>query len=489
MPALDELRHLPEQEGEDQRADVRAVDVGVRHHDHAVITQFLDVVLVADPGPDRSDHRLDLGVRQHLVDPILLGVDHLAAQRQNRLVDPVSGLDGRPSGGVPLDEEELGVLGIIRLAVGQLAGQRRALESAFASRQLARLARRLARVPGSDRLGDDLLRVGRILLEKLGEALVHGLLDEATHPRVAELRLRLALELRVAELDRDDGGEALADILAFEVVLLLLQEALVARVLVQRPGERGLEAREMGTTLGRVDVVGEREHGLDVGAVPLHRDLDGAVLHLALEKNDPLVDRLLGRVHVRDEVPDPALVVELMPILALSLVGDDDPQPARQECRLPQALNQRLDRPFELLLVEDLEIGEEGDRRAGVLLVLGLADDLEVGDDLAARELLAVDLAVAVNLELQPLGERVDHRDADAVEAAGDLVALATELPAGVELGEHDRRRGSPCSAITSTGMPEPLSEMVTELSGWSVTSIRSARPASASSTELSTTS
>ncbi len=39
------------------------------------------------------------------------------------------------------------------------------------------------------------------------------------------------------------------------------------------------------------------------------------------------------------------------------------------------------------------------------------------------------------------------------------------------------------------TGMPEPLSTTVTELSAWMVTLISFARPAIASSTELSTTS
>ena len=41
---------------------------------------------------------------------------------------------------------------------------------------------------------------------------------------VAELGLGLALELRVAQADRDDGGEALADVLAQEVVVLLLEQ-------------------------------------------------------------------------------------------------------------------------------------------------------------------------------------------------------------------------------------------------------------------------
>ena len=94
---------------------------------------------------------------------------------------------------------------------------------------------------------------------------------------------------------------------------------------------------------------------------------------------------------------------------------------------------------FDVELLEDLGVGQEVDRRAGVL---GLADDLDVALRLAARELLAVDLAVAPHLGDEALGERVHDGDADAVEAAGDLVAVAAELAAGVELREDDRERG-----------------------------------------------
>ena len=73
---------------------------------------------------------------------------------------------------------------------------------------------------------------------------------------------------------------------------------------------------------------------------------------------------------------------------------------------------------------------------------------------------------------MQPLGERVDDRDADAVQAAGDLVAAAVaELAAGVQHGQHDLDApGCPPSPCIATGMPRPLSTTVTELSGWIVT-------------------
>src|SRR5437868_6161778 len=90
----------------------------------------------------------------------------------------------------------------------------------------------------------------------------------------------------------------------------------------------------------------------------------------------------------------------------------------------------------DLELLEDLGVGEERDRRAGVIVFGHLAEDLHVAERFAALELLPVDLAVATHHGDEPLGERVDDRDANAVQATRDLVALAAELAACVELCE-----------------------------------------------------
>ena len=49
-----------------------------------------------------------------------------------------------------------------------------------------------------------------------------------------------------------------------------------------------------------------------------------------------------------------------------------------------------------------------------------------------------VRLAVAVDLELKPLRERVHARDAHAVQAARDFVAVVVELAARMQFGEGD---------------------------------------------------
>ena len=51
---------------------------------------------------------------------------------------------------------------------------------------------------------------------------------------------------------------------------------------------------------------------------------------------------------------------------------------------------------------------------------------------------LAPDVALAAHLDLEPVRERVDDGAADAVQAAGDRVAAAAELAAGVQDRQHD---------------------------------------------------
>ena len=52
-------------------------------------------------------------------------------------------------------------------------------------------------------------------------------------------------------------------------------------------------------------------------------------------------------------------------------------------------------------------------------------------------------LAVAPDGEFQKIRQRIDHRDADAVQAAGHLVGGVIEFTAGVQHGHDDLGGGS----------------------------------------------
>ena len=83
------------EERQQQRADVRAVDVRVRHDDDAVVTQLGEIeVLDADAAAERRNHRLDLVAAEHFVEAGLLDVQTLALERQDGLEAAIASLLG-----------------------------------------------------------------------------------------------------------------------------------------------------------------------------------------------------------------------------------------------------------------------------------------------------------------------------------------------------------------------------------------------------------
>src|SRR5258708_37068272 len=108
MAAFDQLGHLTVEEGEQQRADMSAVDIGVGHDDDLVVTEFVGIELLApNAGAERRDQGGDLNRRQHLVETRPFDVQDLSAQRKDRLIGAVAPLLGGTTGAVALDQEEL----------------------------------------------------------------------------------------------------------------------------------------------------------------------------------------------------------------------------------------------------------------------------------------------------------------------------------------------------------------------------------------------
>ena len=76
------------------------------------------------------------------------------------------------------------------------------------------------------------------------------------------------------------------------------------------------------------------------------------------------------------------------------------------------------------------------------LACVGRADDRQRRLGVAMLEADEVFDAVAPDAHLHPFRQRVHHRGADAVQAAGDLVGVLVELAAGVQPGQHHFGRG-----------------------------------------------
>jgi hypothetical protein len=131
---------------------------------------------------------------------------------KNRLELAVAPLLGRSACRFALDQIQFAAFRVALGTVGQLARQSAPSQSALAG-DVARLARRFAGPCGVDRLGDDLLRDRRILLQKRAQPLIHKRLHDAGNIRV-QLALGLTLELRLRQLHAHHRHQALAHIVA-----------------------------------------------------------------------------------------------------------------------------------------------------------------------------------------------------------------------------------------------------------------------------------
>ena len=100
VPRLDQLAHLPEEERQQQRADVLAVDVGVGEDDDLAVADLATSSVLPMSMPMAAMRLADLVVVEQLFEAGLLDVEHLAAQGQDGLVHAIAaalGASRRPS--------------------------------------------------------------------------------------------------------------------------------------------------------------------------------------------------------------------------------------------------------------------------------------------------------------------------------------------------------------------------------------------------------
>ena len=150
------------------------------------------------------------------------------------------------------------------------------------------------------------------------DALHHGLdLD------VAQLALGLAFELRVGQLDADDGRQALAHVVAHQVGVVVLEQLGLVGVVVEDARQRRAEAGEVRAAVDGVDAVGEAEGVIGIAVVILHGRLHDGVVGLLGHVDGLRVDDRLVAVEAPDEAGDAAFeVVGLLLVVAAVVEGD-----------------------------------------------------------------------------------------------------------------------------------------------------------------------
>ena len=203
----------------------------------------------------------------------------------------------------------------------------------------------MARLGGKNNLLDNGLGLGRMFFQIISESLAHRAGYSAGDFAVAELCLRLPLELGFHHLYGDNRGEAVAEVVTGNLHLCVLEQVVVLGVFLQRCSEGTAETHQMCATLYRVDVVYE---GIDIlvgGGVVCESHFHGYASTLGIEVNHIVDERLLVGVDILHKFAQALAGVEALAArLALGVhlpqVGECEGDSRIQERQVAQAVGE-----------------------------------------------------------------------------------------------------------------------------------------------------
>ena len=132
---VDQGSEMLNKEGAQQGGDVQTVRVRIREYAHLAVAQAGEILGVGIQTYGHRDVVHFLG-GEHLTGLHLPGVQDLAAQGHDGLEFTVPRLLGAAARGVTLHQEEFALHGVGAVAVGELAGQGRALGNLLAHHSL-----------------------------------------------------------------------------------------------------------------------------------------------------------------------------------------------------------------------------------------------------------------------------------------------------------------------------------------------------------------
>ena len=263
-----------------------------------------------------------------------------------------------------------------------------------------------------------------------------GILDQTRDERRRLARsqplLGLTGELRLAHAYRQHVGEAVPDVFGRELEPARQKIAELAE-LAHGIGDAGAQAVDVRTPLdGRNQVDVAFADQFAAVRDPAERPL-GDFRTAGQAGAEGLVRQALRGAEGFQQVGTQAAGVEPLLVLTGGLDVEDDLESGAEHGLRPQRMAQLRHR--HLVRIEILRVRPEMDRRAGRTR-RHLADRLELVGEVPVPKRDQVFDAVAPYPALEPAGQRIDDRNAHAVQTAGVLVVALGEFAAGVQLGQ-----------------------------------------------------
>ncbi len=201
------------------------------------------------------------------------------------------------------------------------------------------------------------------------------------------------------------------------------------------------------------DIVRKAQDILVIAVIPLHRGLNGDAIFLSNRINRLGDLRCAGAVEMFDKGLHPALIFEHnFPRLSLAQITEQNPHAGVQKGQFTQAMLQRLAVIFDHR--KRAVGGQKAHRRSRIrarpilaLRALALLHQRRFGKP-AIDEAAIMLLAIAMDGQVEPVRQSIDHRHAHAMKPARNLVRIGIELAARMQLRHDDFCRRPPLALM-----------------------------------------
>ena len=171
MAGLNNIWHVAEEESKKKCRNMRTIDIGIRHEDDLMITETVNIKLIADTYAETFNERDELSVCKHLIKTSTFGIKHLTTKWEDSLNLRIAAFLSRTSSGVTLYDEEFAIFSITRGTIGEFTWEIKTFESTFSDYVIASGTSSLASASSKGSLTDDFLSDSWIFLEVVTEVL------------------------------------------------------------------------------------------------------------------------------------------------------------------------------------------------------------------------------------------------------------------------------------------------------------------------------
>ncbi len=118
MTMLNQRFHVAIEERQQQRTDMRAIDIGIGHDDDFIVPALGNIEFFANTRSKSSNHRPDFIIGQYLIEPCLFHIDNFATERQDSLEAAIPALLCTAAGRITFDQINFRLIRILFRAIG-----------------------------------------------------------------------------------------------------------------------------------------------------------------------------------------------------------------------------------------------------------------------------------------------------------------------------------------------------------------------------------